>query len=111
YDDIAVGQRDRLAAQPGVAAAGRERRAPAGAAVGGGPHPDRVTGAGDVVFGVAVAEVRAGAGVVADGPVLVVRAGGDGDGITPGQAAVGGAADEHVHGRAPDAQGRDHPDV
>src|SRR5205807_7706625 len=75
-DHGAVGLYGQLPAETTGGAADRPAgRAPGEAAVGGGLHLDGVTGAGDVVLGVTVPEVRAGRGVVADGPVLVIGTG------------------------------------
>ena len=113
---VPLGCDDRLTADAGGVAAGVLGRAPGQAAVGGGTHLDAVAVAVVVPLGVAVAVERAGRRVVAGDPVLVeVAAGGDGDRVAEGQAAVGRAAGEHgrrVHAAGLRQRQRgDHPDV
>ncbi len=95
---------------------GRLSCSPCLSAVGGGTHLDQIAQRIVVKLGIAVAEEQAAGGIIADGPVLVVRMaiGIHRDGIAPGQPPVGRAADEHIDLRGvpirEEAQERDDPD-
>ena len=117
-DDVAVRLDDRLAAQAVHALRRHDRRAPCEPAIARRAHQDAVAVAEVVPLVVAVAVVRAGAGVVARDPVLVevLRRSGvrHRDRPAPGEAAVRGAVD-HDRGAQRawvcQAERGDHPDV